>query len=46
VVLEDGSNKWINGKESNQAYLIEKMKPTEVAKIIDALMVGIYGPSF
>jgi inosine-uridine nucleoside N-ribohydrolase len=46
LVKEDGSNKWIKGKSSNHAYLQEKMDPKEVAKIIDALMVGIYREEF
>ena len=45
-VEADGSNQWIEGKETNHAYLVEKMAPTEVAKIIDALMAGIYRPGF
>jgi len=45
-VHEDGSNKWIDGKAGSQSYLVEKMSPEEVAKIIDALMVGIYSPGF
>jgi purine nucleosidase len=45
-VFDDGSNKWISGKESSHAYLKEKMKPEEVAKIIDALMAGIFNPAF
>lgn len=46
VVAEDGSNKWIPDENENQAYLVEKMNPDEVAKIIDALMTGIYSPDF
>ncbi|HLW19570.1 MAG TPA: nucleoside hydrolase [Cyclobacteriaceae bacterium] len=45
-VEEDGSNKWVDGKESNHGYLVEKMNPGEVAKVIDALMIGIYQPGF
>ncbi|MFD3003339.1 nucleoside hydrolase [Pontibacter toksunensis] len=40
VVAEDGSNKWLPGKSNNQAYLVQKMNPVEVAKVIDALMAG------
>ncbi len=46
LVEEDGSNKWISGKINNHAYLTEKMNPNEVAKIIDALMIGIFSPKF
>jgi inosine-uridine nucleoside N-ribohydrolase len=46
VVSEDGSNKWHSGENDHQAYLVEKMDPNEVAKIIDALMIGIYSPRF
>ncbi len=46
LVMEDGSNKWVDKKESYQAYLIKKMNPVEVAKVIDSLMVGIYRPGF
>lgn len=46
VIAEDGSNQWIQGKDNNQAYLLEKMKPEEVAKTIDALMIGIYSTNF
>ncbi len=42
LVKEDGSNKWIDGDVRNQAYLTEKEDPGEVAKIIDALMTGIF----
>lgn len=45
-MAEDGSNKWISGEPSNHAYLVEKMAPEEVAKVIDALMVGVYRPGF
>jgi len=45
-VAEDGSNKWLPGENPNQAYLVEKMDPNEVAKIIDALMTGLYSPDF
>jgi inosine-uridine nucleoside N-ribohydrolase len=46
VVAEDGSNRWIGEKQTNQSYLIEKVPPLEIAKIIDALMTGIYRPGF
>lgn len=46
AVAENGSNKWVPGTNSNQAYLVEKMKPEEVAKIIDALMTGVYSVGF
>ncbi|HSI76461.1 MAG TPA: nucleoside hydrolase [Lunatimonas sp.] len=45
-VQPDGSNTWIPGKPGKQAYLKKKADPREVAKIIDALMVGIYSPTF
>ena len=46
IVAEDGSNKWVPGKNENQVHLVEKMKPEEVAKVIDALMTGIYSPRY
>ena len=46
VIAEDGGNQWVTGENENQAYLIEKMDPTEVAKIIDAIMTGIYSSDF
>lgn len=46
VVAEDGSNTWENGEAENHAYLVKKADPTEVAKIIDALMVGVYSVDF
>ncbi|TVP48812.1 MAG: nucleoside hydrolase [Mongoliibacter sp.] len=46
VVMPDGSNTWENGERSNHSYLIQKMNPNEVAKIIDALMVGFYSADF
>lgn len=45
-VAEDGSNQWINGASGNHSYLVEKIAPEEIAKVIDALMVGIYRPGF
>ena len=46
VVAGDGSNSWSNGKSTGQSYLVEKMNPAEVAKVIDALMTGVYGSGF
>lgn len=46
LVRKDGSNAWKMDKEANQQYLIEKTPPTEVAKIMDALMVGHYRDGF
>ena len=45
-VNPDGSNVWIKGSPGKQAYLKKKADPREVAKVIDALMVGIYRPDF
>lgn len=45
-VNPDGSNIWVTGEPGKQAYLKKKADPREVAKIIDALMVGIYRPEF
>jgi purine nucleosidase len=45
-VADDGSNVWEEGKESDQAYLKVHQSPQEIAKIIDALMVGIYSENF
>lgn len=47
IVEEDGSNKWMRDKVNiRQGYLKEKIDPVEVAKIIDALMTGIYSQDF
>lgn len=46
VVAKDGSNKWVSGAKGRQAYLVEKMPPVEVAKVIDALMTGKYSAGF
>ncbi|MBR9776246.1 MAG: nucleoside hydrolase [Cytophagales bacterium] len=46
IVYEDGSNAWEETPEGSHQYLIESVPPTEIAKIIDALMVGIYRPGF
>lgn len=45
-VAQDGSNVWKVGEKSNQAYLKVNHSPEELAKIIDALMVGVYGEGF
>ena len=46
VVAKDGSNKWVPGGKGNQAHLVQKMNPVELAKIIDALMAGQYNTSY
>jgi len=46
IVHEDGSNTWEEGEGGQQHYLIAKTPPTEVAKILDALMVGQYRPGY
>jgi hypothetical protein len=46
VVHEDGSNIWEVNENGLQQYLVRKTLPTEVAKIIDALMVGQFRPGF
>jgi hypothetical protein len=47
IVEKDGSNKWAEGPENPlQAFLVEKVDPAEIAKIIDALMTGIFKPGF
>ncbi|MCC5939569.1 MAG: nucleoside hydrolase [Lunatimonas sp.] len=46
VVAADGSNHWDTQGTSSHAYLVPKTAPGEVAKIIDALMVGIYRDEF
>ncbi|CAN5348727.1 hypothetical protein BH23BAC1_BH23BAC1_08460 [soil metagenome] len=46
LVAEDGSNKWVEDNDKNQAYLLEKIDPIEVSKIIDALMTGIFSENF
>jgi purine nucleosidase len=46
-IEKDGSNKWLKDKiNPKQGYLVEKMNPDEIAKIIDALMIGVYKKSF
>lgn len=45
-VQKDGSNTWVPGREGKQAYLKKHADPEEIAKIIDALMVGIFRPQF
>lgn len=46
MVDKDGSNQWIVGQTTEHSHLVRKMSPEEIAKIIDALMVGIYSPAF
>jgi inosine-uridine nucleoside N-ribohydrolase len=47
VVDKDGSNRWVEeNPNKHHGYLVEKMNPTEVAKVIDALMTGIYSKNF
>lgn len=46
IVNEDGSNSWEENPAGLHQYLIESLPPSEIAKIIDALMVGIYRPGF
>ncbi|WP_439482484.1 nucleoside hydrolase [Cyclobacterium plantarum] len=46
IVHDDGSNGWKTDKNGQQQYLMPKTPPTEVAKIIDALMVGHYRAGF
>ena len=46
VVADDGSNVWEEGEDSGQAYLKVSHSPEELAKIIDALMVGVYSEGF
>jgi purine nucleosidase len=46
TVANDGSNKWEPGNAGNHGYLKEKMDPVEVAKIIDALMAGVFSIEF
>ncbi len=46
IVQEDGSNMWEVNEWANQQYLVEKVTPSEVAKVIDALMVGVYRVGF
>ncbi|WP_155907445.1 nucleoside hydrolase [Lunatimonas lonarensis] len=46
IVAPDGSNHWDSNLPSSHAYLVKKADPSEVAKIIDALMVGIYRDGF
>ncbi len=38
-VFADGSNEWRSLPERPHAYLVEKMKPVELAKVIDELML-------
>lgn len=47
IVEKDGSNRWVEDNPNKyQGYLVEKTNPAEVAKIIDALMTGIYNKKF
>ena len=47
IIDEKGGNKWRTGKDRHkQAYLVEKMDPNEVAKVIDALMTGQFSTEF
>ncbi len=46
VVYEDGSNAWEADPAGNHRYLKEKTAPQEIAKILDALMVGMYRPGY
>ncbi|SHM73101.1 Inosine-uridine nucleoside N-ribohydrolase [Cyclobacterium lianum] len=46
VVYQDGSNTWKMDKNGQQQYLLPKMAAGEIAKVLDALMVGIYRPAF
>ena len=46
LVHKDGSNAWQADENGQQQYLIPKTPPSEVAKIIDALMVGYYREGF
>ncbi|GEO20350.1 nucleoside hydrolase [Cyclobacterium qasimii] len=46
LVNKDGSNTWQEDPEGLHRYLIESLPPSEIAKIIDALMIGIYRPGF
>jgi inosine-uridine nucleoside N-ribohydrolase len=39
VSQEDGSNQWIPGKPSNHAYLAYKMPQSELAKVIEDLLL-------
>lgn len=45
-VNDDGSNRWLAGQKSHHSHLVKKMDPDEIAKIIDALMSGIYSRRF
>lgn len=46
LVHQDGSNTWKMDPQAAQQYLIEKTAPSELAKIIDGLMVGHYRDGF
>jgi hypothetical protein len=38
-IFSDGSNEWRSSPDKNHAYLVKKMKPGELARIIDGLMI-------
>lgn len=46
LVNKDGSNTWEEDPEGLHSYLIKYLPPSEIAKIIDSLMIGIYRPGF
>ncbi len=39
-VDENGDNRWIEGEKTNQAYLVLKKRPEEMADIITSIMLG------
>ena len=46
LVREDGSNSWKEDLKGLHRYLIADTPTTEIAKIIDFLMIGVYRPGF
>jgi len=44
VGREDGSNQWISGPPSNHAYLAHKMPQTELAAVIEDLLLTTPAP--
>jgi inosine-uridine nucleoside N-ribohydrolase len=46
LVREDGSNSWKEDPKGLHRYLIAETPATELAKIIDSLMIGVYRPGF
>jgi inosine-uridine nucleoside N-ribohydrolase len=46
LVGEDGSNSWKVDPKGLHRYLIADTSTTEIAKIIDSLMIGVYRPGF